>query len=76
MRLLIVFQVLVIGLYIECPQFIPSHPTNGVTAFHVSFLSFVCLENIFAYARLFYGCQDSLPRIDTVFRSFGERLCI
>ena len=45
MRLLLVVQVLFIILYLGTSQVVPSHHTDGVTAFHVSFLCLYCSQN-------------------------------
>ena len=54
MRLLLVFQVLVLSLYMERPYVRLSHPTDDVTAFHMSFLSLVCSHNVSEYDCLPY----------------------
>ena len=71
MRILPVAKIIVIGLYKEHPHLRPSHPTDGVTAFHESFLYLVCLENLFASEPLSYGWKYSIPHVDPVFCLFG-----
>ena len=52
MRLFLVFQVLDISFYRERTWVIPSHPTDGVTAFHMLFLALFHSENVIVYDRL------------------------
>ena len=54
MRLFLVVQVLVISLYRECPYARPSDPTDGVTEFHLLFLSLVRSQNVSASECLYY----------------------
>ena len=46
MRLFLVVQVISISLYGERHLVRPSHPTDCVTDFHVSFLSIFCPGNV------------------------------
>ena len=49
MSLLLVIQVLVISLYLRTSYFRPPHPKDGVTAFHMLFVS---LDLSLNYSRL------------------------
>ena len=76
MRLFMVVQLLVISLYRGSTQVRPSRHADYVMEFYVFFLYLFYSDNVYTSECISYTWQYSLPRVDPVFTSFVERLCV